>query len=47
VGQQRFFLKNTDLSGIPVGSYRLVNRYSGLVLSLSSDATDPAPQWCR
>ncbi|WP_377271692.1 discoidin domain-containing protein [Peterkaempfera sp. SMS 1(5)a] len=39
VGQQWFFLKNTDSSGNPIGSYRLVNRYSGLVLSLSSDTT--------
>ncbi|WP_436497084.1 RICIN domain-containing protein [Actinokineospora sp. HUAS TT18] len=33
VGQQWFVIKN------PAGTYRLVNRYSGLVLALSSDST--------
>ncbi|MBG6136604.1 discoidin domain-containing protein [Longispora fulva] len=45
VGQQWFILKNT--SG---GTYRLVNRHSGLVLALSSDSTrltetTPARDW--
>ncbi|WP_194920254.1 RICIN domain-containing protein [Catenulispora rubra] len=35
VGQQWFIVKNTS----PSGTYRLVNRYSGLVLGLSSDPT--------
>ncbi|GGV26740.1 hypothetical protein GCM10010495_48320 [Kitasatospora herbaricolor] len=42
VGQQWFFIRNTDPSFNPIGSYRLVNRYSGLVLSLSSDTTRQA-----
>ncbi|MEY9894390.1 hypothetical protein ABIA31_008076 [Catenulispora sp. MAP5-51] len=39
VGQQWFFVKNTDASSAPLGSYRLVNRYSGLALGMSSDST--------
>ena len=42
VGQQWFFMKDTDPSGNPLGNYRLVNRYSGLVLSLSSVSTRAA-----
>ncbi|MFF2306092.1 discoidin domain-containing protein [Streptomyces sp. NPDC058128] len=39
VGQQWFFLKNTDRNNNPLGSYRLVNRYSHLVLGLSATST--------
>ncbi|WP_412543012.1 discoidin domain-containing protein [Longispora sp. K20-0274] len=39
VGQQWFFLTNKDSSNNPIGSYRLVNRYSGLVLGMSSDSS--------
>ncbi|WP_042405098.1 RICIN domain-containing protein [Streptacidiphilus carbonis] len=46
VGQQWFVVKNAS----PAGTYRLVNRYSGLVLGLSSDAsrtaeTTPTRTW--
>ncbi|WP_204070786.1 discoidin domain-containing protein, partial [Sphaerisporangium krabiense] len=37
-GQQWFIVKNVA----PAGSYRLVNRHSGLVLGMSSDAERPA-----
>ncbi|RBQ18319.1 hypothetical protein DP939_20845 [Spongiactinospora rosea] len=45
-GQQWFMVENVS----PAGSYRLVNRYSGLVLGMSSDAgrpveTTPARSW--
>ncbi|MFC1418103.1 RICIN domain-containing protein [Streptacidiphilus cavernicola] len=46
VGQQWFLVKNSS----PAGSYRFVNRYSGLVLGLSSDSgraaeTTPVRTW--
>ncbi|MET8718975.1 RICIN domain-containing protein [Streptomyces misionensis] len=46
VGQQWFLLPDTS----PAGTYRLVNRYSGLVLGLSADSdrlaeTTPARTW--
>ncbi|MBR7836769.1 discoidin domain-containing protein [Actinospica durhamensis] len=41
VGQQWFFVPTTDSNGNPLGSYRLVNRYSGLVLGLSDDNSTP------
>ncbi|WP_157435940.1 discoidin domain-containing protein [Actinospica robiniae] len=41
VGQQWFFVRTTDSNGRPLGSYRLVNRYSGLVLGLSDDNSKP------
>ncbi|WP_265558746.1 RICIN domain-containing protein [Streptomyces hygroscopicus] len=51
VGQQWFVLANTSAAdGTPTGTYRLVNRYSGLAIGLSSDAarlaeTTPARFW--
>jgi len=50
VGQQWFILANTSAAGAKTGTYRLVNRYSGLVLGLSSDSTrlvetTPARSW--
>ncbi|MFD7027310.1 hypothetical protein ACFWAR_04655 [Streptomyces sp. NPDC059917] len=36
VGQQWFVVPNTSADGRPSGTYRLVNRYSGLVLGLSA-----------
>ncbi|MFF1876907.1 RICIN domain-containing protein [Leifsonia sp. NPDC058230] len=39
VGQQWFFIPTTNASGVRTGSYRLVNRYSGLALALSSKAS--------
>ncbi|MFE1949813.1 RICIN domain-containing protein [Streptomyces sp. NPDC059524] len=36
VGQQWFVLRNTTADGTSTGTYRLVNRYSGLVLGLSA-----------
>ncbi|MCX5386831.1 RICIN domain-containing protein [Streptomyces sp. NBC_00083] len=49
-GQQWFVLANTTSSGAPTGTFRLVNRYSGLVLGLSSTTnrlaeTTPARAW--
>ena len=38
-GQQWFFIPTTNASGIKTGTYRLVNRYSGLALALSSKAS--------
>ncbi|MGW5398849.1 RICIN domain-containing protein [Streptomyces sp. NPDC003952] len=35
VGQQWFVIPNTTSDGRPTGTYRLVNRYSGLVIGLS------------
>lgn len=35
-GQQWFVIPNTTADGRPAGTYRLVNRYSGLVLGLSA-----------
>ncbi|MCX4398697.1 MULTISPECIES: discoidin domain-containing protein [unclassified Streptomyces] len=50
VGQQWFFLKNTDRDNNSLGSYRLVNRYSNLVLGLSAEParlaeTAPPRNW--
>ncbi|MFD7499257.1 discoidin domain-containing protein [Streptomyces sp. NPDC059832] len=50
VGQQWFFLKNTDRNNNSLGSYRLVNRYSSLVLGLSAEParlaeTTPPRNW--
>ncbi|MDI2129614.1 RICIN domain-containing protein [Yinghuangia seranimata] len=38
VGQQWFVLENTTAGGAKTGTFRIVNRYSGLVLGLSSAA---------
>ncbi|MEW1690293.1 RICIN domain-containing protein [Streptomyces sp. NPDC091265] len=35
-GQQWFVIPNTTTGGTPTGTFRLVNRYSGLVIGLSS-----------
>ena len=50
VGQQWFFVANVSATGAANGTYRLVNRYSGLVLGLSSDSgrlaeTTPVRSW--
>ncbi|CAG7623470.1 RICIN domain-containing protein [Actinacidiphila bryophytorum] len=50
VGQQWFVVADTSAAGAPTGTYRLVNRYSGLVLALSADSgrlaeTTPARSW--
>ncbi|MFC7219045.1 RICIN domain-containing protein [Streptomyces polyrhachis] len=50
VGQQWFVIADTTVDGAPTGTYRLVNRYSGLVLGLSADAsrsaeTTPLRSW--
>jgi hypothetical protein len=42
VGQQWFLVANTSAADTPTGTYRLVNRYSGLVLGMSSDSSRPA-----
>ncbi|MCM2417783.1 RICIN domain-containing protein [Streptomyces sp. RKAG293] len=42
VGQQWFLISNVTTTGTQTGTYRLVNRYSGLVLGMSSDAGRPA-----
>ncbi|MGP9022627.1 RICIN domain-containing protein [Streptomyces sp. BR1] len=39
VGQQWFIVPNVSSIGVRSGTYRLVNRYSGLVLGMSSDTT--------
>ncbi|MEV0792540.1 RICIN domain-containing protein [Kribbella sp. NPDC050459] len=39
VGQQWFIVADTSPANVKSGAYRLVNRYSGLVLGLSSDST--------
>ncbi|MGH3493090.1 MAG: RICIN domain-containing protein, partial [Sciscionella sp.] len=46
-GQQWFIVTDTNRNGRPDGSFRLVNRYSGLVLSLSRSAatTTPPRSW--
>ncbi|MDG4858744.1 RICIN domain-containing protein [Streptomyces sp. T-3] len=36
VGQQWFVIENTTTDGAPTGTFRLVNRYSGLVIGLSA-----------
>ncbi|MFI1092432.1 RICIN domain-containing protein [Streptomyces sp. NPDC020917] len=38
VGQQWFVIPGTSAEGTPNGTYRLVNRYSGLVIAMSSHA---------
>ncbi|MER5642309.1 RICIN domain-containing protein [Kitasatospora sp. NPDC002227] len=43
VGRQ-WFLQTVNDTGLPAGSYRLVNRYSGLALSLGSGSAATAPQ---
>lgn len=50
VGQQWFVVPNKTVNGTATGTYRLVNRYSGLVIGLSADAartaeTTPARSW--
>ncbi|MCZ4097952.1 hypothetical protein C8250_007060 [Streptomyces sp. So13.3] len=50
VGQQWFLIKNVNSAGAQTGTYRIVNRYSGLVLGMSSDTgrlaeTTPARTW--
>ncbi|MEK9521558.1 RICIN domain-containing protein [Streptomyces venezuelae] len=43
VGQQWFVLKGTSpTDGTPTGTYKIVNRYSGLVIGLSADSARPA-----
>ncbi len=50
VGQQWFVLPGVSAGNVPDGTYRLVNRYSGLVIGLSSAAgrlaeTTPTRSW--
>ncbi|MFB7593966.1 RICIN domain-containing protein [Streptomyces sp. NPDC056160] len=50
VGQQWWVIPATSAGGTPDGTYRLVNRYSGLVIGLSGDSaraaeTTPARFW--
>ncbi|MEU5432202.1 RICIN domain-containing protein [Streptomyces sp. NPDC020719] len=50
VGQQWFIVPNVSSTGVRSGAYRLVNRYSGLVLGMSSDTgrlaeTTPNRSW--
>jgi hypothetical protein len=50
VGQQWFIIPDTSASGARTGGYRLVNRYSGLVLGMSAGPgrhveTTPARDW--
>ncbi|MFE6887619.1 RICIN domain-containing protein [Streptomyces sp. NPDC057694] len=50
VGQQWFVIPSTHPDGTPAGTYRLVNRYSGLVIGLSADPdrtaeTTPVRAW--
>ncbi|MFJ2960586.1 RICIN domain-containing protein [Streptomyces sp. NPDC087270] len=50
VGQQWFVIPGTSAHGAKTGTFRLVNRYSGLVLGLSADPrrgteTTPARSW--
>ncbi|MGW5201951.1 RICIN domain-containing protein [Streptomyces spiralis] len=42
VGQQWWVIPGTTADGTPTGTYRLVNRYSGLVIGLSADSRRPA-----
>ncbi|MER7980963.1 RICIN domain-containing protein [Streptomyces sp. NPDC095817] len=42
VGQQWLVVPSTTTRGAATGTYRLVNRYSGLVLGLSGNPTRPA-----
>ncbi|MFD0569439.1 RICIN domain-containing protein [Kitasatospora gansuensis] len=50
VGQQWFIIPGTTAGNAPTGTYRLVNRYSGLVIGMSSDSsrlaeTTPTRSW--
>ncbi|QMU77897.1 hypothetical protein GXW83_21565 [Streptacidiphilus sp. PB12-B1b] len=50
IGQQWFVIPDTDATGAATGSYRLVNRYSGLVIGMQSASgslaeTTPARYW--
>ena len=50
VGQQWWVIPGTTTSNTPTGTFRLVNRYSGLVIGLSSDSgrlteTTPTRSW--
>ncbi|WP_106970326.1 RICIN domain-containing protein [Kitasatospora phosalacinea] len=50
VGQQWFVVPGTSAGNVPNGTFRLVNRYSGLVIGLSSDPgrlaeTTPTRSW--
>ncbi|MER8185227.1 RICIN domain-containing protein [Kitasatospora sp. NPDC094015] len=50
VGQQWFVVPGTSAGNVPDGTYRLVNRYSGLVIGLSSTTgrlaeTTPTRSW--
>jgi Ricin-type beta-trefoil lectin domain-like len=50
VGQQWFVIPGASASGAATGTYRLVNRYSGLVIGMSSQSgrsteTTPARYW--
>ncbi|WUK17219.1 RICIN domain-containing protein [Kitasatospora sp. NBC_00374] len=50
VGQQWFVIPGTSAANTPDGTYRLVNRYSGLVIGLSADSgrlaeTTPTRSW--
>ncbi|MEW2296351.1 RICIN domain-containing protein [Streptomyces sp. NPDC006743] len=42
VGRQWWVVAGTSADGAPDGTYRLVNRYSGLVIGLSGDPARPA-----
>ncbi|MFJ3583173.1 RICIN domain-containing protein [Streptomyces sp. NPDC090127] len=42
VGQQWFVIPGAGAAGAPTGTYRLVNRYSGLVIGMSADSARPA-----
>ncbi|MCY0926818.1 RICIN domain-containing protein [Streptomyces sp. H27-H1] len=50
VGQQWFVVPNSTVDGAPTGTYRLVNRYSGLVIGMSATSgrlaeTTPTREW--
>ncbi|WP_328707681.1 RICIN domain-containing protein [Streptomyces mesophilus] len=50
VGQQWFVIRTTTTDGAPTDTYRLVNRYSGLVIGMSADGdrlveTTPTRAW--
>ncbi|MBD0742896.1 hypothetical protein BG418_15610 [Streptomyces sp. CBMA152] len=50
IGQQWFIVPNVSAAGVRSGTYRLVNRYSGLVLGMSSEVsrlaeTTPNRSW--
>lgn len=42
VGQQWFVIPGTTATGTPTGTYRLVNRHSGLVIGMSAESARPA-----